>query len=148
MRTIQCPQCNEPCITVQYGTVEIDCCMSCSGIWLDRGELEALVGDPVPVEKADPELGPPDRDCPICVDQLIKERYGRTSVVVDKCPHGDGVWLDEGELQAILAAYASGSADAAGHDDQAAGALTDFFSNHPTDDAGGASAPPSGKTPN
>ena len=101
----------------------------------------------MPARKPDSSLGAPDRDCPICVDKLIKERYGRTNVVVDKCPHGDGVWLDEGELQAILAAYETDSSGAAGHDDQAAGALTAFFRNRPTDRAGGTADPPSGDTP-
>ena len=52
-------------------------------------------------------------------------RKGGTDVVVDKCPHGDGIWLDEGELEAILAASAAGES----HDARAAGALNEFFAD-------------------
>ena len=131
MRELKCPTCAEPMIVVEYGGIEIDTCMSCRGIWLDGGELEALVGTPVP-ETPDPDLGPPERDCPVCVDKLIKDRYGDTDIVVDKCPHGDGIWLDEGELEAILAASARGeSVDA-----KAAGALTEFFGDRPAKQSG------------
>jgi len=129
MRTIKCPVCAEAMIVAEYGGVEIDSCASCGGIWLDRGELEALVGRAVPPHaKPDASLGPPDRDCPICVDKLAKDRYGRTAVVVDRCPHGDGIWLDAGELQQILAAYGQAPAERASHDDHAHGALAQFFS--------------------
>lgn len=145
MRTILCPQCDEPCITVEYGGVEIDCCLTCQGVWLDGGELEALVGTPVPLKEPDPELGPPDRDCPICVDKLIKERYGRTDVVVDTCPYGDGVWLDQGELQAILAAYEDAAPEADAHAGSGAGALSSFFAKKPSGPTGESDADTPGK---
>ena len=130
MRELECPACKEPMIVVEYGDVEIDTCLSCNGIWLDGGELEALVGSPVPEKPTpDADLGPPERDCPVCVDKLVKDRYAHTAVVVDKCPHGDGIWLDQGELEAILAAFRD-AAPAEGHDGQAAGALTHFFGDN------------------
>ena len=125
-------------IVAEHGDVEIDSCPACGGIWLDGGELEALVGTPAP-EKAEPDadLGPAELDCPVCVDKLIKDRYGHTAVVVDKCPHGDGIWLDQGELAQVLAAYQDAAAAPDGHDDHAAGALGPFFGGQPprrTDD--------------
>jgi Zn-finger nucleic acid-binding protein len=131
MATRKCPKCRDPLIAVEYGQVEIDCCPICGGIWLDGGELEALAGLPVPPSaQGEAALGLPDRDCPVCVAKLAKERYGHTDVVVDKCPHGDGIWLDQGELPMILAACEPGRSEAASHDGQAAGALRQFFS-HP-----------------
>ena len=137
MRILDCPVCRQPMIAVEYGGVEIDWCGACEGIWLDGGELEALLGTPnPPPDRPDASLGPPDRDCPICVDKLVKMHYGTTDVVVDKCPHGDGIWLDKGELQAILAAYRQPDRPAAGHDDRAATALTDFFQDPPAGPTG------------
>jgi Zn-finger nucleic acid-binding protein len=127
MRDLECPTCHEPMMAVAYGGVEIDSCPGCDGIWLDGGELEALTGQAVPPKEPDPELGAPDRECPVCVESLVKERYGSTEVVVDRCPGGDGVWLDPGELQAILAAYEGSSEGAGGQEDQAGRALRDFF---------------------
>ncbi|MBM4041177.1 MAG: hypothetical protein FJ290_21965 [Planctomycetes bacterium] len=129
MRVLKCPACREPMIVAEYEQVEIDTCVGCGGVWLDGGELEALVGRAVPPKPTpDPDLGPPDRDCPICVHKLIKDRYGRSQVVVDKCPHGDGLWLDAGELAQILAAYPHALAEPSHHEDHATGALRGFFS--------------------
>ena len=134
VRELECPTCKEPMIVAEYHDVEIDTCLKCNGIWLDGGELEALVGTPVP-ERTEPEadLGPPEVDCPVCVDKLVKARYGHTDIVVDKCPHGDGTWLDQGELEAILVAF-RGAAAAEGHDERAAGALVEFFGDEPSAD--------------
>jgi Zn-finger nucleic acid-binding protein len=118
-------------IVAEYDDVEIDTCAGCRGVWLDGGELESLVGTPPrPTPHPGNELGEPDLDCPVCVDKLVKDRYGHTDVVVDKCPHGDGIWLDQGELEAILEAFADRPA-ADGHDERAAGALRDFFGGRP-----------------
>jgi len=130
VRILKCPVCQEAMIVAAHGSVEIDSCAVCGGIWLDRGELEALVGRPVAShDKPDPSLGPPDRDCPICVAKLVKDRYERTQVVIDRCPHGDGIWLDAGELEQILEAYRQSPAEPGHHhDEHAGGALTQFFS--------------------
>ncbi len=128
MRALKCPACGEVMFVAEYRGVEIDTCGSCGGVWLDGGELEALAGLAVPPkERPDPTLGPPERDCPICVHKLVKDRYGRTDVVVDRCPYGDGVWLDAGELEQVLAAYTGELAGARDHDDQGAAALRGFF---------------------
>jgi len=129
VRVLRCPACREPMIVAEHRDVEIDTCVGCGGVWLDGGELEALVGVAVPSKPTpDPGFGPPDRDCPVCVHKLIKDRYGRTQVVVDKCPHGDGIWLDAGELEEVLVAYPQAPAEAGHHDDHATGALRGFFS--------------------
>jgi hypothetical protein len=132
VHTRKCPRCREALIVAEYRHVEIDCCPSCGGVWLDRGELEALVGTAVPAKgQPDGALGPPELDCPVCVAKLVKDHYGRTDVVVDRCPHGDGTWLDGGELEQILAAYRAASVAKDGHDEHAAGALADFFAGQP-----------------
>ncbi|MFP4058799.1 MAG: zf-TFIIB domain-containing protein [Candidatus Brocadiia bacterium] len=128
MRTLECPRCGEPLVVAEYELIEVDSCAACGGLWLDGGELEALLGSHVPpLEGPDPELGPPQLDCPICVDKLAKDRHSPSGVVVDRCPHGDGIWLDRGELESILAAGPQPPADADAADQEAARALARFF---------------------
>ncbi|MEA2626667.1 MAG: uncharacterized protein QOD06_2712 [Candidatus Binatota bacterium] len=38
----RCPRCGTRLVAKQVDGVEIDECPSCSGVWLDKGELEAL----------------------------------------------------------------------------------------------------------
>ena len=41
---MNCPVCkNEPMVVLELRGVEIDYCLKCKGIWLDKGELELLL---------------------------------------------------------------------------------------------------------
>jgi Zn-finger nucleic acid-binding protein len=40
---MHCPKCGQELATEACGTVEIDVCPSCKGVWLDMGELGAIV---------------------------------------------------------------------------------------------------------
>ncbi len=40
---MHCPKCGQKLATEHCGDVEIDVCPSCKGVWLDRGELGAIV---------------------------------------------------------------------------------------------------------
>jgi len=42
---LKCPQCSKTLVTIQYANtkVEVDCCPTCKGTWLDYGELEEIV---------------------------------------------------------------------------------------------------------
>jgi Zn-finger nucleic acid-binding protein len=40
---MKCPTCNIRLMPANRGPVAIDFCPSCWGIWLDRGELDAIV---------------------------------------------------------------------------------------------------------
>lgn len=44
MPLLLCPNCNLSMQNVNRSGVEIDMCPSCRGVWLDRGELEKLMG--------------------------------------------------------------------------------------------------------
>jgi Zn-finger nucleic acid-binding protein len=94
---------------LEYDRVEVDYCVSCHGIWLDAGELELLYGDAAACAKLlagdDPARAKPEdpRACPICRKKMRKDvSGGNTPVTYDRCPNGDGLWFDEGELAAIL----------------------------------------------
>ena len=40
---MHCPKCGQKLTTEDYGSVEIDLCPSCRGLWLDAKELETIV---------------------------------------------------------------------------------------------------------
>jgi hypothetical protein len=40
---MRCPKCGHQLATDHYGTVEIDVCPSCRGLWLDANELETIL---------------------------------------------------------------------------------------------------------
>lgn len=40
---MKCPKCGMDLQTLNKGTVEIDTCFNCKGVWLDAGELEQIV---------------------------------------------------------------------------------------------------------
>jgi len=106
---MNCPVCKEPMIVLEYDDVEVDYCVSCHGIWLDAGEIELLFGE----AEACRELltggglqrarGEKARRCPICGKKMGKDvSGGAIPVTYDRCPAGDGLWFDEGELAEIL----------------------------------------------
>lgn len=107
-----CPVCkDEILIALEYESVEVDYCPECRGVWLDSGEIELLFGDedaatefltigqPATVPK-----GEKYRRCPECDKKMTKESTeSEDPITFDHCPNGDGLWLDRGELAAMLA---------------------------------------------
>lgn len=95
-------------IVLELDRVEIDYCPDCGGVWLDRGELELLLGSGAGLEwlraagesAAEAEKG---RSCPVCRKRMEKCLFGGPCQVrVDRCSRGDGIWLDRGELEQLL----------------------------------------------
>jgi Zn-finger nucleic acid-binding protein len=95
--------------------VELDKCHKCNGIWFDRGEFEKLrdLGLTDVEEAIEKEFGHPDYQqdtvngymhCPRCDGRLSSHIYTYVDPVrVDTCLKCLGVWLDEGELDKIVA---------------------------------------------
>ena len=112
---MQCPVDSTELSVKRYaGNLEIDLCGECGGIWLDRGELEAIqdmgsqaysaelaemnhyFDDSYEMAKAILEK---DYDCPDCKTTMIKREYAYCSqVMIDTCPACKGLWLHQGEL--------------------------------------------------
>jgi len=107
--------------------IQVDRCSACRGIWLDKGELEqiqetierdhgALAADPgdsvaASFEQVRQEQQGPAR-CPRCNAEMETREYGYNSqVMIDACPDGCGVWLDDGELQRLELFYEQGRAE-------------------------------------
>ena len=107
---MDCPVCKNAMITLELEDVEIDHCTDCGGIWLDAGELELLLGNPEQAEqllgsfKIDSECSEKPRKCPICDKKMQKIVVGPSTppLLIDKCPRGDGLWFDKGELRDIF----------------------------------------------
>ncbi len=107
---MDCPACENAMITLELEEVEIDYCTDCGGIWLDAGELETLLGEPEKAGellhsfKADLKYTEKPCKCPICHKKMQKIVVGqsRPTLLIDKCPRGDGLWFDKGELRDIF----------------------------------------------
>ena len=110
-----CPDCNDEMLILEYDSVEIDYCDECSGIWLDEGELQLLLGSsdfdsPVMNALTEKVKAPTktERQCPVCskrmhlVDIPLSSDADEITVEIDKCPRNHGLWFDNGELQQII----------------------------------------------
>jgi uncharacterized protein len=102
-----CPACGDAMIVLEFQDVETDYCPKCGGIWLDHGELGLILKHsldlpPTPVKSSEPGR----RRCPHCTRRMRVTRLPGAGVEVDLCPRDHGIWLDKGELQAIIAAGA------------------------------------------
>lgn len=88
-------------------------CPQCDGLWFDRDDLvdvehlpdSELMSDfqdqlvSSPAQMRDSGRG---RTCPHCSKDLESHRYDYSSSIwVDSCPDGEGVWLDCGEVMAV-----------------------------------------------
>ena len=118
---MDCPGCREILITVEHERVEVDVCPACRGVWLDAGELELILGkcgceEPAWTRRGHQVAGdpPPDaRICPVCGKRMLRGAFAPPSgATLDKCPDGDGLWFDEGELKDVLGESAAGDSQA------------------------------------
>lgn len=108
---MNCPVCKQSAmVTLELDEVEIDYCTQCDGIWLDKGELELLLGEPQKAKdllnsfQADAGNAEKVLKCPICYKNMQKIIVGNTKskLLIDKCRKGDGLWFDKGELHNIV----------------------------------------------
>jgi len=109
-----CPKCREPLIVVEYEGVEVDHCPDCRGTWFDAGELELVTelagvapARLVAALRSDVGLKRSTRRCPRCRRRMRTFTVGQSpSIELDRCPAGHGIWLDAGELAAVVRAFA------------------------------------------
>lgn len=77
-------------------TVELERCQFCGGIWLDRGELEAVTRKALQVERFE---GHTTRRCAFCGITMATALVG--SVPAEVCAACMGTYLDDGELEEL-----------------------------------------------
>jgi Zn-finger nucleic acid-binding protein len=98
------------------GPVRLDVCQECRGIWYDIDELRVLKDreshgdyrwidvdlwkDPGDFRAAKQRNLP----CPKDSEILVTMRYGETNVEVNACPKCHGIWLENGDYEAIIGA--------------------------------------------
>jgi Zn-finger nucleic acid-binding protein len=111
-----CPACKRvDMFVLEYELLEVDYCPRCHGVWLDSGEL-ALIGQragalhgellaAIEQQKGEQQTESPPRRCPVCRKRLrIVTAQTEHGIVIDRCPRGDGLWFDRGELAAVVKA--------------------------------------------
>jgi len=111
---MKCPACFNALSELQVGSLVVDVCHGCGGIWFDAFELQRVDEQ---TEVAGERLLQIDHDPRVVVDPLRKRQCPRCEgvklhrhffsakrrVQVDQCPNCAGYWLDAGELAAIRA---------------------------------------------
>ena len=115
-----CPACNQPLIALELEGVEIDHCVACHGTWLDVGELEQIAelagvsAGPLSAALQADEVGTRGkRRCPRCRRRLTAVAIGSDPAIeIDRCAHEHGMWLDQGELRALITSFAEGEGGA------------------------------------
>ncbi len=108
-----CFRCNNEMKKVQMDGVLVDKCESCSGVWLDAGELEMLVYDErksqfqilteakVEIIQEKKRLFTNVNACPKCQYTPLLKIYEH-GIELDQCLHCKGLFFDDGELKKIL----------------------------------------------
>ena len=115
---MKCPVCKVDMIVVEHKKIELDYCVSCSGVWFDSGELELLLHTMEVKETTlsqtnlltPPEIKPVEkkRKCPICGRKMKKVLLDKEpEVFMDTCPQGEGLWFDGGELDLVIKQFAN-----------------------------------------
>ena len=117
-KTKICPRHLSNLSTITYESEHIDRCNECGGIWLDSDELGRINADRTEAFKssdhqdiaADESTTKVSAEIDLCVSlncaacrmPMTRFNYGYNSgIVVDKCVHGHGIWLDNKELERI-----------------------------------------------
>lgn len=86
------------------GSILIDLCPYCAGVWLDGGELAKITGEAnVEMVLANQASRPSEVACPRCGSGM--EVKTLLDVEVDCCVLCNGIWLDPTELEALQVAY-------------------------------------------
>ena len=119
-----CPECRRDLAAVQVGSVTLDECASCGGVFVDgpsfericaEREQQAVVLRTTTGAAARPSGPRPDRywPCPSCGRFMNRQNFARLSgVIVDVC-RGHGVWFNHGELRSIVEFVRKGGLDQA-----------------------------------
>lgn len=106
---MNCPVCKNSMVVLELEQIEIDHCLSCSGIWLDAGELELLLETEEERSRLlnllieDSNVREKSYRCPICSKKMKKVFVGKErKILIDKCKKNHGLWLDKGELELVI----------------------------------------------
>lgn len=109
--TIDCPKCGTALESKTLGTIPVDQCPSCQGIWFDEKELQSVLTRSHDLHRGlhrstgEPSLNQKRGTCPRDKSGMLRA-FSSTGerVVLDMCPDCHGLWLDGGELDRLIKA--------------------------------------------
>jgi len=119
---MKCPVCTSPLIVAEYHDIEVDFCPGCKGFWFDEGEIN-LLPELMHFKAELPDFmnfkatasSEKKYPCPRCRKTLDKISLSQDpDLIIDRCPQGDGLWFDAGEVGLFfqkLATHASQTED-------------------------------------
>lgn len=106
-----CPECNLDLTRHVTHHVEVDVCPSCKGVWMDRGEFDALVGRRFLGHEAEAEMASHTfvktdsvLKCPVDHGPMVGTEFDQLEL--DHCPQCKGVWVS-GVGRKVLAEHAA-----------------------------------------
>ena len=113
---MKCPKCiTRNLVATKVREVEVDRCKHCHGVWCDHHELGELLGQSkwrltkLMGSKSRDELNRRIGICPRDAAELMRvSSADNPQVVLDSCPKCQGIWLDGGELDKLLASKTDG----------------------------------------
>jgi len=107
-----CPKCKVELKEFSSGSLRLDKCGSCGGVWFDKSELKKVIDDRDKdldwvhldlwnkKEKFAAKNG--KKVCPFCKKILLMLQYDHSGIEVDICVACGGIWLDKGEMEKIV----------------------------------------------
>lgn len=111
---MNCPKCNVDLTGKKVGSIDVDYCEKCDGVWFDSDELRNAK------DETDPDLNWMDFEiwkhadkfrvksspvqCPACEISTAAIDYDSSNIEIDYCPNCKGIWLDKDEFTNIIAA--------------------------------------------
>ena len=98
-----CPECRRPMQLICLKGVKIESCTFCRGCWFDPGELKYFTGKLNDIPGRALRARPSRFRCPVCQARM-QERvfHRRNNLLVDHCPAGHGVYLEQHELERVF----------------------------------------------
>ena len=114
-----CPHCDTVLQTVKLdldGPFHIEHCKTCFGLFFDPGEINILLKSSVSnvfninleqIKNINKDRYQKHKrvkyiKCPVCRKFMRRVNFGhRSGVIIDQC-HGDGIWLDSGEITHLM----------------------------------------------
>jgi Zn-finger nucleic acid-binding protein len=108
-----CPRCGASLSETALGGISVDGCRGCGGTWFEHVELTVLArANPDRLGELEDRFQPSPADrrrqqqmsCPTCAVGLFEFEFKHApGIRLDGCPRCKGIWVDDGELQAIQA---------------------------------------------
>ena len=115
---VLCPNCDSILSRRRFGTVTLDICGDCTGVWLDAGELSTLTQfRPNELAQLQEAAGKysggsvqwklnPTPLCPrCCVGMVQPQQVYASGVQLEQCEQCNGLWVDAGQLASLSRHY-------------------------------------------